>query len=376
MQLSSWSHPRHAHLRTVLAACPDPLALESFVASMPVTLGMALTLPFAYRTPSLRKASGPSPLSGRAAATSHSRATVRVFAQAAPSSSSPGDSAAGQAANSPSQSSMRDTSRVVARAVMEDRSVTGSAAEAPVAAPPPKFDSPRGDTRGAIVLLEGVNVRVGSESLLEDLELRIEPGEKVGLIGANGCGKSTLLKCLMGKRDIDGGRMAISPSAEVGYLEQTAVSGSTKTVYEVRACDNRRVLPPRRCRKSYHQISSHIESWVLQLLPRSRMPASSLTSACSIISSSQEARSQMPATAAALALARAEAEEQFLVGSTGSRASRLPPAGKAPAGTKLSPSPKLHTYHHSTCAHHLPSIRRRRRGCGPRRRGAPHPVPR
>ncbi len=58
------------------------------------------------------------------------------------------------------------------------------------------------------------------------------PGQRVGLVGANGCGKSTLLRCLSGHRKVDNGRLVVGNRVEMGYLEQTAVSGSDRTVWE------------------------------------------------------------------------------------------------------------------------------------------------
>lgn len=67
---------------------------------------------------------------------------------------------------------------------------------------------------------------------LQDVSWRLMPGQRVGLVGANGCGKSTLLRCLSGQRKIDSGRLVVGRSVEMGYLEQTAVSGSSRTVWE------------------------------------------------------------------------------------------------------------------------------------------------
>jgi heme exporter protein A len=47
-----------------------------------------------------------------------------------------------------------------------------------------------------IVLLAGVGVRVGSTTILRDVDLRICAGEIVGLYGANGAGKTTLLRVM------------------------------------------------------------------------------------------------------------------------------------------------------------------------------------
>ena len=89
---------------------------------------------------------------------------------------------------------------------------------------------PRGDTAGAMMTLTDVRVTVGDRDLLVGANLRVEPGETVGLVGANGCGKSTLLRCVSGLRSHDAGELRVAQRADVGYLEQTAVSGSKLTV--------------------------------------------------------------------------------------------------------------------------------------------------
>ena len=73
---------------------------------------------------------------------------------------------------------------------------------------------------------------VGDVDLLSEASCAVMPGQVVGLVGGNGCGKSTLLKCIAGKRSVQDGEIAISKELEVGYFEQTAVSGSQKTVYQ------------------------------------------------------------------------------------------------------------------------------------------------
>ncbi|KAF6249260.1 P-loop containing nucleoside triphosphate hydrolase protein [Scenedesmus sp. NREL 46B-D3] len=58
------------------------------------------------------------------------------------------------------------------------------------------------------------------------------PGQRAGLVGANGAGKSTLLKAIAGLRGVDSGKLLIANNVSLGYLAQTAVSGSTRTVYD------------------------------------------------------------------------------------------------------------------------------------------------
>ena len=60
------------------------------------------------------------------------------------------------------------------------------------------------------VAFEGVSYgyREG-RPVIEDLTLRVAPGEKVGLVGPSGAGKSTLVSLLLRLRDVDGGRVLI-----------------------------------------------------------------------------------------------------------------------------------------------------------------------
>jgi ABC-type branched-subunit amino acid transport system ATPase component len=54
---------------------------------------------------------------------------------------------------------------------------------------------------------DGVTKSFGSVQVLQDVDLAIEPGEVVGLVGPNGSGKTTLLNCLSGFLNPDAGRI-------------------------------------------------------------------------------------------------------------------------------------------------------------------------
>jgi len=68
-----------------------------------------------------------------------------------------------------------------------------------------------------------------AKSVLRGAELRLWPGEVVGLVGENGSGKSTLMKILVGALDRDAG--AILHSGLVGFCPQEPV------LYERLTCD-------------------------------------------------------------------------------------------------------------------------------------------
>ncbi len=73
----------------------------------------------------------------------------------------------------------------------------------------------------AIIVAEGVAKAYGDIALFSDLDLRIAPGDRIGIIGPNGAGKTTLVRALLGEIPVDAGVLKVSPRASVGYLRQT-----------------------------------------------------------------------------------------------------------------------------------------------------------
>ncbi len=83
--------------------------------------------------------------------------------------------------------------------------------------------------------LEHGSVEIGSKRLLEDVELWLERGEHVSLVGPNGSGKTTLIEMLAGRRELSGGKLRTGHNVKVGYLSQHAEelsAGSARTVIE------------------------------------------------------------------------------------------------------------------------------------------------
>ena len=84
-----------------------------------------------------------------------------------------------------------------------------------------------------IYTLKDVKLRFGTNQLFRGVELYINRGDKISLIGRNGSGKSTLLKIIAGLQEIDDGEIFIQPGTKIGYMPQDADLSGYKNLREV-----------------------------------------------------------------------------------------------------------------------------------------------
>ena len=68
--------------------------------------------------------------------------------------------------------------------------------------------------------IHNLSVSFGGEFLFEEISFRLNPGDKVGLIGKNGTGKSTLLRLLSKEMRPDTGVIASDKEVKIGFLKQ------------------------------------------------------------------------------------------------------------------------------------------------------------
>jgi ATP-binding cassette subfamily F protein 3 len=71
-----------------------------------------------------------------------------------------------------------------------------------------------------MIQLQNIELRRGALALLQDADLTVFPGQKVGIIGANGCGKSSLFAMLQGKLQPDAGSVSIPASWTIATVAQ------------------------------------------------------------------------------------------------------------------------------------------------------------
>ena len=71
-----------------------------------------------------------------------------------------------------------------------------------------------------LLTLHGVEKSFEGRTLFRDVDLRVEPGDRIALLGDNGTGKSTLLKLILGEEDQDAGKIKLGLTVKIGYLPQ------------------------------------------------------------------------------------------------------------------------------------------------------------
>ncbi|HEY3608869.1 MAG TPA: ABC-F family ATP-binding cassette domain-containing protein [Pseudonocardiaceae bacterium] len=74
-----------------------------------------------------------------------------------------------------------------------------------------------------MIVATNLELRAGSRILIEDTTLRVQPGDRIGLVGRNGAGKTTTLRALAGDGPPYGG--TIQRTSELGYLPQDPREG-------------------------------------------------------------------------------------------------------------------------------------------------------
>ena len=76
------------------------------------------------------------------------------------------------------------------------------------------------DFSGDVVFkMKNVSKAFGDRTLFSDVELNVEGGERIAILGDNGTGKSTFIKCLLGEEDC-AGKIQFGPTVKWGYLPQ------------------------------------------------------------------------------------------------------------------------------------------------------------
>lgn len=83
-----------------------------------------------------------------------------------------------------------------------------------------------------LLQMTGISLTFGGDPVFSDLDLVVQPGDRVALVGRNGSGKSTLMKVMAGLVEADTGTLVVPPGRSVGYMEQDPKMEGFRTLGE------------------------------------------------------------------------------------------------------------------------------------------------
>jgi len=86
----------------------------------------------------------------------------------------------------------------------------------------------------SVIRAEQVNKSFGDRAVIKDFTLRIQRGDRIGVVGSNGAGKSTLLKLLTGELAPDSGKVTLAKTLDAVIIDQQrSLMGPDKSVRDV-----------------------------------------------------------------------------------------------------------------------------------------------
>lgn len=71
-----------------------------------------------------------------------------------------------------------------------------------------------------LIRVEDLTVRYGANTVLRHVDMAVEPGEIVTIVGPNGSGKTSLLRAIIGATPPSAGRVTRKPGLKIGYVPQ------------------------------------------------------------------------------------------------------------------------------------------------------------
>ncbi len=81
-----------------------------------------------------------------------------------------------------------------------------------------------------LLQLSAISLDAGGKQLFHDLDLVIQPAERLALVGRNGSGKSTLLRLMAGLAEPDSGQRILSPGTSIALMEQSPETAGHETL--------------------------------------------------------------------------------------------------------------------------------------------------
>lgn len=85
----------------------------------------------------------------------------------------------------------------------------------------------------ALISLQEISLALGGPLLFDKMNLQLEPGERVALLGRNGVGKTTLMKVMAGQMEVTEGTVSYQKGVKVTHLPQEVPVDLTGNVFDI-----------------------------------------------------------------------------------------------------------------------------------------------
>lgn len=83
-----------------------------------------------------------------------------------------------------------------------------------------------------LLQIRSAELRYGDVTIFKDVDLDVNDGDCIGLVGANGAGKSSLLNCITGELSLFAGSVVVRNGLTIGYLRQNCDFDSQNTLFD------------------------------------------------------------------------------------------------------------------------------------------------
>ncbi len=109
-----------------------------------------------------------------------------------------------------------------------------------------------------LLSLDSVSKIFADREIFHDISIKIEEGDRIGVVGINGAGKTTLLRILFGELSLDEGQRFTKKNLIIGYLRQNSGVTESNTIYqEMRSA----FVPLLQAKESMKELSKKMEAY-------------------------------------------------------------------------------------------------------------------
>lgn len=85
----------------------------------------------------------------------------------------------------------------------------------------------------SLIRINHIVKKYGDRFIFREADMRLDAGDRLGLVGTNGSGKTTLFRCILGEEKVDSGTVDIDTGTRIGYFSQFSSLDSDKTILEI-----------------------------------------------------------------------------------------------------------------------------------------------